>query len=356
MGNVVITTNPAGNIMSGMSLNSTYSRTPLEKYSFELQSKIDREWSMASDLYDIEEEYPFASGSFIPVQVRINHEVVSDTSEKLGDDYKSLIFKDLNHVRGMGYLYSFNQNLWLTINTDFTKSLTASTTIRRANNFLRWIDVTSGSYMQEACIIDYQMSRTQNKISTSDPVIPQGLITVYCQLNNETRTIKPNQRFLFGNTSNWVSYKVQGGGVQNFLNVNTFDNNSAQLLELKMEVYEGNPDTDNLVLGVADYFKYTNSGSVSGNIVVTPTNFDILTGGSQTYNVLYYFGSSPTSASFVFSISDNLVPVSYYILNSIDGNNFSVLNNHEFFDSSLNILATSISGSRIIPINLGGEW
>ena len=61
MGNIISTTNPSGNIYSGMSVNSTFNKNPLQKYEFEIQNKINNEWSMASDIYTIQEESPFGS-------------------------------------------------------------------------------------------------------------------------------------------------------------------------------------------------------------------------------------------------------------------------------------------------------
>ena len=352
MGNVVITTNPAGNILSGMSLNSTYSRTPLEKFQFELQSKIDRDWNNASDRYVVGEETVFGSGVFNDIEVRLLHEVVSDTGIKLGDDFRKIVFKDITHARGLGILYNFAGSIWLTTNTDLTKTLTASTVCRRCNNTLRWVD-ENGNYYSEYCSIDYPISKANNKEGKEDPVVGQGnLPIIRCQLNSRTRKIKPNQRFLFGNVDNWTTIRILPVGIKNYMNNNTIDNDSCSLLELIGEVDFDNSSNDNLVLGIADFYKYSTSGSVSNSITVLPSNFDILESGSQVYTV----SSSPVSGSFVFSIADNYVPTNHYIFTSLGGNTFSIQNLSAYFDSSLNINCIGVSGSRVVNINLNGAW
>ena len=348
MGNVVITTDPAGNIMSGMSLNSTYSRTPLEKFQFELQSKIDRDWDNCSDRYIIGEETVFGSNVFNDVEVRLQHEVVSDTGVKLGDDFKEIIFKDISHARGMGFLYYFNSNYWLT----------ASTVCRRCNNMLRWVD-EDGNYYSEYCSIDYPISRANVREGTEDPVVGQGnLPIIRCQLNSRTRKIKPNQRFLFGNVDNWTTIRILPVGVKNYMNNSTINNDSCSLLELVGQINFDNNANDDLINGIADFYKYS-SGSNLNSIVVSPSGsgLDIIEGLTQVYSVYSYSGGSPVSGSFVFGVDvSSTVPTNHYVFTSLSGNTFSVKNLEAYFDSSLIINCVGASGSRIVELNLNGAW
>jgi hypothetical protein len=266
---VINTTDPTQRINSAFTDNSTYNQTPVQYYRNELQSKIDSDWSYASDVYTIQEEYPFASGSMLSTEVRINHVPVSATGEKLGDDFKQLIFKNLDHYKGIGYKYYFDENWWITTNADIYKKVTASVIIRRCNNILRWVD-ENGNYFSEPCAIEYKVQANKD-YGRATLVIPEGSINIYAQLNSNSRKISPNQRFLFGNTDQWVCYRIYGDGLRNFLNDQTLDNNSTPLLMLTLGAHYVNNDTDNLSLGVADYYNVlytlnTNPNSITGNI------------------------------------------------------------------------------------------
>ena len=218
------------------------------------QEYINVEFFNAPDAFIIDEETVFASGSFVPVEVRINRGINIYTGDKLGDDFKKVIFKDLVHATRMGMKYKFENNDWLTTNTEILKNFAASCTIRRCNNVLRWTDPI-GNIQQEPCVIDYMIKRPVDQVGTSDLVQANGFIEVLCQLNEWTRTIQDGQRFLFGNVDRWVCYKALGGGIKNYMNLETYNNDSAHLLTMNVVISQVNESTDDLTLGIADRFK-----------------------------------------------------------------------------------------------------
>jgi len=241
----------------------------------EFQSFVNQQFYNAPDAFVVSEEYPVASGSYIDVDVRINRGISTYTGEKLGDDYKNLYFRDLAHATAVGVKYFFNNNYWLVINSEIIKNFAAGCTIRRANNMLRWCD-TDGTMLNEPCIIDYEISRPRDEMGTNEPVTPAGYIKIFAQLNDKTKKIKGNQRFLFGPVENRVCMRVFGNGVRNFLNQQTLNDESASLLELQVGGHYVNEQTDDLVNGIADrYADFGNlsSGSSVGalNILVNPS-------------------------------------------------------------------------------------
>jgi len=218
------------------------------------QAYVDDQFFNAPDAFVIDEETVFASGSFVPVEVRINRAINIYIGDKAGDDFKSVIFKDLAHATHMGMKYRFENNDWLTTNTEILKNFAASCTIRRCNNVLRWTDPI-GNIQQEPCVIGYMIKRPVDQVSSIDLVQPNGFIEVVCQLNDWTRTIQDGQRFLFGNIDRWVCYKSLGGGIKNFMNLETYNNDSAHLLTMNVVISQVNETTDDLTLGIADRFK-----------------------------------------------------------------------------------------------------
>jgi len=236
----------------------------------DFQEMLDSEFSAASDVHDILEETSFASGSYVSTTVRVNEAVAAETGLKLGDDFKRILFKEASHTVEQGLKYYFNENYWITTNTMELKNLAIACTIRRCNNVLRWVNTNGQSY-EEPCAIEYVINRSIDSLATKDPTTPEGYVKIYCQENTNTKKIKVGQRFLFGNTSHWTAYKTFGNGLNSFLNQQTYDNNSSQLLTLQMGAVFVNDDTDDLVNGIAD--KYDNTftvtpypSSISGSI------------------------------------------------------------------------------------------
>ena len=321
----------------------------------QFQSLLNDQFDVTTDVFDILEETPFASGSYVTSHIRLTSAIDPLTQEKLGDDWKRILFKDINHEISVGEKFYFNENFWLVINAENIKSLTASCTIRRANNVLRWMS-TSGSLMEEPCCIEYSYKNPKDSTSTNAFIIPGAYIRIYAQLNSKTRTIQDNQRFLFGNAGNWNCLKVFGNGVGNAQNLKTTDNNSAQLLTLEVGANFINEDTDDIINGIADRYRYSASASSIANIVVSPNDGKILELSTQTFDVRYYSGSVVTTGSFIFSISGSDVPVSNYTFSILTDNTFSITNNEKYLDSSLIVSCVGTSGSRTFSIDLAGSW
>jgi hypothetical protein len=321
----------------------------------QFQALINANFDVATDVFDILEETPFASGSYVASHVRLTSAIDPLTQEKLGDDWKRILFKDINHEISVGEKFYFNENFWLVVNAENIKSLTASCTVRRANNVLRWMS-TSGSLMEEPCSLEYSFKNPKDSTTTNAFITPGAYLRIYTQLNDKTRTIPDNARFLFGNTGNWTCLRVFGGGVGNFQNLKTTDNNSAQLLTLEVGTSFINEDVDDIVNGIANRYSYSTSASSVANIVVSPNDGKILELASQTFDVRYYSGSVVTTGSFVFNISGSNVPVSNYTFSTLTGNTFSVTNNEKYLDSSLIINCAGTSGSRTFEVSLAGSW
>jgi hypothetical protein len=318
----------------------------------EFQEAVNSEFFNAPDAYVIQEEYPTASGSYINVDVRVNRGISSYVGVKLGDDFKNLIFRDLAHATAVGVKYFFDDNYWLVINSEILKNFAAGCTIRRCNNQLRWKD-KFGNYYSEPAILDYDIARPRDMMGTENPVLPAGYLKVFCQLNDRTRKIRGNQRFLFGPPENRIALKVFGNGVRAFLNQKTTDDLSASMLELHVGGHFVNENTDDVVNGVADAF--LDFGNLSSGSSVGP--LDIVVNPSTSY--LFQSGSSGSVAltgSFVFSVVGTDVPATKYTFAQVDGNNFELMNNAMYMDHTLDILCSGSSGSRILNMELRGAW
>jgi hypothetical protein len=269
----------------------------------EFQAINDDQFYNSSDVFTISEETSFASGSLTNVDVRINTVIDPATGLKLGDSYKKLIFRQSHSPVGIGYLFYFNENYWISFNANSIKSLVNDAVIRRCNNVLRWTDINGNTY-QEFCSIDPDFGGYDDNIKKDTPVTPGKSLTLYTQLNDKTKTIYAGQRFLFGRLDGeWNAFYTLGNAVRNFLNQKTTDNTSGQLLYLELGSHYINLDTDDLVLGIADKYKNSYvisaspvaiSGSVGGSMQIYPT---LTLNGDPISKPISYLSSASTIAT-----------------------------------------------------------
>lgn len=264
------------------------------------QELLDAQFSNAPDIYTIGEEQVFGSEDFVDITVRVNRAIDSYTMEKLGDDFKLLLFQDTSHPLWMGKKFYFDNNYWIVYNLDTIKNVATSATVRRCNNVLRWVDV-DGNYYSEPCIIDYRINRMVDDIRKIDPVMPEGFINIYSQLNSRSRLIVPGQRFLFGNTDHWTAYKVYGNGLRIFLNNETSDNDSSRVIALNAGASFVNEDTDDLALGIAD--KYHEIYELS----VEPTSITGSIGTSYQIVPNVTVNDIPVAEDITYAISDTSI-------------------------------------------------
>ena len=326
----------------------------------DFQALMNSEFDTASDIFDIQEESIIGSGTLSNVRVRITGAISSVTGEKLSDDFKQILFKDLSHDASLGKKYYFNNNWWLCVYSEVRVSLGANCMVRRCNNQLRWI-TSAGVVYSEPCAIEYKISRPRDLMGTENLVLPQGYVDIYTQSNARTKTIKGNQRFLFGPVENRLAFKIFGDGVRNYLNEKTTDDSSGTLLQLSLGGNFVNADTDDLVNGIADrYLNYdliTSASTVGAlSIVSVPNTNYIIESGSQVYDVRYYSGSTVLSGSFVFGLANANVPADHYLLTTMGANSFAVNNLEKYLDSTLDITCSGSSGSRVLNLSLRGRW
>jgi hypothetical protein len=241
-------------------LNSSMSivKSPKESYIEDFQQRLNEGFENSTDWFYVKEESPFGSENYVDVLARINYVVTAETGEKLSDDYKLLWFKDISHKVFLGTMFYFDNNYWITVNTESIKSLTTSITVKRCNNILRWFDSKGGIYTAPCTMGDSLIRENRDYATAGSAVVNMsGVLEIVTQFNMKTNTIKANQRFLFGNPDNWTCYKVFGAGVNNLNLMQTDNPYSAGLIRLTMGGSQYNEETDDLVVGIADYKQFT---------------------------------------------------------------------------------------------------
>lgn len=231
-------------------------KTPKKEYVDTFQETLNQQFYNSSNWWTIQEETAVGSQEYEDTDVRIEGVINADTGLKLGDDWKTLLFKETTHDTVLGKHYTFDDNTWLTINTTVFKSLTTTCTIRRCNNTLRWVDENTGVYYEEPACLEYLIKEARNYATGGSPFItPGGFLKIEMQFNDRSRLINQNQRFLFGNVNHWACYKIIGSGINDYKNAKTYDNNSAKVLSLDLVADFVNEELDDTTNGIANVAK-----------------------------------------------------------------------------------------------------
>jgi hypothetical protein len=317
-----------------------------------LQQKINSEWAYATNKYTIQEELVRGEKIFTDVEVRLMHVIdnpsnSSRSSSILGDDERGLLFKNISHQYGLGYMYQFDDNYWLCIFSDKYKYPTASCAVRRCNNTLNWYNTDENGkiiLIQEPCIVDYNLLR--DRITFDDINLLNGDLHVVVQNNQITKKIFNNQRFIFDGQV----FKLQS--INNFIREKTMIKGSAPLLYFNAYKDEIAPD-DDLDNDIANGLNVTPNTS---NIVIDPIINKIFINTTKEFSV--YKNVNGTNNSDTFTITASEVPNANYTLNIIDDNHFSITNNEQYFDNDLVITCIDNVDSSVQKFNveLGGAW
>lgn len=171
-------------------------KTPNDYYRNHMQELINSQWDNTTMLQNIEEEYPFKSFQFRPIQVRMIHALDKSTRTKQGDDFRELIFKDIDYTVNLGAYFRFASAYWLAINLDELNRTTKNIIVRRCNNVLRWKD-EEGKIHEHPCILEYDATAASPRVD-NNIITPNNRVRVIVQANDDTLSLKVNKRFIFG--------------------------------------------------------------------------------------------------------------------------------------------------------------
>ena len=172
---------------------------PDVEYNQIQQAFYDQQWDNTSARIVVEEQVDIGSHEFESVEVWINKAIGNTTTfMKNGEDYRQLIFRDIQHQIQRGIYFKFEDNWWISDFTNPSQGLVADVNVRRCNNALRIIDPENGSIFSAPCVVDYDATSPSIQVSSSI-ITPNNHLLVYVQANDDTiRLFKLNTRFLIG--------------------------------------------------------------------------------------------------------------------------------------------------------------
>ena len=244
---------------------------PCEEFHSFQQELVNEEFEYSPTWYeDIEQETEFGSLEFVKIDARINQIMDSKVGDRINDDYRKIIFRDLSFKPELGSRYRFDNNIWIVYSTDNIKNVHSSCYIRRCNNTIN-IQDDYGNVHQEPCVIDIKPTKSgiteQEYMST--PVARQVLMY---QRNKWTKPLFVNSRIMF----NRQVYKI--GSIMELDRTQTFDPDSIKLVKCYVDNDLVN-EYDNEELQIADYKNYAYSVNTINEIIGTRNETGTLTGG-----------------------------------------------------------------------------
>lgn len=174
-------------------------QTPNNYFRDQQQAAIDQNWDCTSAKYTIKQQADFGSNTYNDIEVWIDYVVgLGSRGTTNGDDFRQLIFRDIDYQVKRGLYYQFDGNTWIVYFSDEYSSLSKDAGVRRCNNVMRIVDPENGSIFSIPCVIDYDMTSPSQQVS-SYIITPNNHATVMVQGNADTlRLFKLNTRYIFG--------------------------------------------------------------------------------------------------------------------------------------------------------------
>ena len=275
-------------------LNNGAIQTPNDYFRDQQQAAIDQQWDCTSAKYTIKEQFEFGSNVYNDIEVWIDYVVgLGSRGTTNGDDFRQLIFRDINHQVKRGLYYQFDGNYWVTYFSDEYASLSKDAGVRRCNNVMRIVDPENGSIFSIPCVIDYDMTSPSQQVS-SYVITPNNHATVMVQGNADTlRLFKLNTRYIFGGRP----FKLLA--YQNALIDESISPNPTLLyLDLYLDELHANDSIEN---------QLADNGVYQYSIEIDSANMELTTGTTGTLGASIALNGEEVNREIVWASSDTSV-------------------------------------------------
>jgi hypothetical protein len=291
--------------------------SPNDYYRDHMQTLINTQWDNTTMLQEIEEEIPFASFKFEKIEVRMIHALDKSTRQKQGDDFRELIFKDINHMVNLGAYYKFSNAYWLAINLDELNRTTKNIIVRRCNNVLKWKDF-NGKIHEYPCVLEYDATAASPRVD-NNIITPNNRVRVIVQANTDTLPLKVNMRFIFGDRP----FRIIG--YNNYM-IDTI-NGKQSILYIQTQLDEVSP-YDDFVNNIAyntntDEIEDSSDTTPKNGIIINPS-FDFVR-QNYTMNFTAKLYIDDVEQSDEVTVVPSGAPDWAYTLTSLGDNSFKLL-------------------------------
>lgn len=305
-----------------------FSNTPFNEFHSFQQELINEDFECSPTWHqDIEQEIEFGSLKFKKIDARINQIMDSKVGDRINDDYRKIIFRDLNFKPELGSRFKFDNNVWIVYSTDNIKSVHSSCYIRRCNNTIN-IQDKYGNIHQEPCIIDIKPTKS-GIVEQEYMSIPIARQVLMYQLNDWTKTLFINSRIMF----NRQTYKI--GAIMELDRTETFNPESIKFVKCYLDDDLTN-EYDNEELQVADYKTYNYSIRVIKDLIGVKGQTGVLESS------VYLNDEEKQEKINWYSSNENIITInketgSYEMLNSGNAIIYAKMANNENFYEEVNV-------------------
>lgn len=322
---------------------------PNERYKSYWEALMDKQYDNAYNYFTLGRETAFGTQEYVDMGLRVDSVIDANTGLKLSDDWHSFIFPTGSEPR-MGERFFYMNNVWLTVNAEKYGSPTDRGVVHRCNNKLSLVDKFKNIY-EEPCVIDPAL-KYGNIYYNNSINIPQGSISIWVQLNEYTKDIFINDKFVVGYNE---VYRVKS--VINYLSDTTFSSSGSHLLKIECDL-QVKQAGDDFITGITGGTPIVQTKASVESIGLNPLNQTILQGDTQTFTCNSYVGDVANSNAFTFVLLANSVPVDRYKFTVIDGNKFSIQNIKKYASENLFVKCTNntTSESQTFEFILGGGY
>ena len=288
-----------------------------DRYLEEQQEFMNKEFENSTTIETIKEEDEIGTFSFDDIDVRINHIISNITSGvKDGDDFRVILFKDMQKILTKGLYYIFNDNYWLATFMDSSRSQAKKIVVRRCNNSIKDVD-NLGKVIEYPCIVGYDASAF-NPFVSGGIITPSNNIMLIVQGNDYTRSLVVNHRIVI----NGRPFKLVG--YNNYMENNMF-NKRVDLLILDFML-----DTIHVKDDFVNSVAYNGKDIIIEEPITTETKIilpqitEILQG--RTIDLNAYLSVNSSMVTNPISCTTTGSPVANYTLTQVDDNNFTLIN------------------------------
>lgn len=226
-----------------------YNGKQTEYFGVATETHVAEYAKYSSDFVKAEYEYARENGEskWHTVYIRManaRRPSASDTYRM--DDYKNVLFADrpLEYVP-LGAKIRAMGSVWLVINPDNLSSVGASAIVQKCNAEYRYLDYY-GNVKKEPIAVDRGLAMASALDIQTFGNINKGYFNMKCQYNEATAQIDTNTRVILGSSA----YRVTG--YSDFNREFTGDESSVRLLEYSIRADEIQPESDDMVKGVAN--------------------------------------------------------------------------------------------------------
>lgn len=317
---------------------NSLAKSPKESWREQQQEAINDFWTNTSTIETVYGQKQVGSFNYKPESIQLNSVINPTTGENFGDRYRKIIYKNYERAKvekWLGKMYKIDNESWLTINTNTIVGANQSAILQKCNNKLKWIN-KNGILNEWECVFSRNISNTGLDYGVEGMPQVDGDSKILVQLNEYTKTINFNQRFLF----NGHAFQVK-----------QIDNHYSDTL---MTIYifetqlQPNDDIENNIAGGKEMVNNSENK-------ILPNVTKITLDKTEIFNVYNYNNGAKTNDTF--EITATGTSANNYELIVIDNNNFSIKNKKQS-TTPLKVTCKNERTEDIVSIELilGGAW